>query len=238
VTRLAALAGAAALLAGCAGGGDDGELVVFADSALSEVARSLDGDASIVVAGSSDLATRIREGSNADVLLAASTKPLADLSADGLVESPVAFASNRLVIIVPRRNRAKVTHIVDLTRKGVRLVLGAEGVPIGDLARQSLELAGLGAALDNVVGLEPNVPALVDEVVKARADAAIVYATDVGPVGREVQAFDISSYFQPEIAYEAVAVAPASDEAEAYLARLTGDDGFEAVVQAGLVPAP
>ncbi|HKP09171.1 MAG TPA: molybdate ABC transporter substrate-binding protein [Gaiella sp.] len=236
---MAALVGAAALLAGCAGGGDgDDRLVVFADPAVSGIAQALDGDASIVVASSSDLAERIREGSDADVFLAASEKPLDDLRSDGLVEKPTAFAANRLVIVVPRRNRAKVTHIVDLTREGVKIVLGAKGVPIGDLARQSLELAGLGAANDNVIGFEQGVPGLLDDVVSAKADAAIVYATDIDDeVGRKVQVYDISPYFQPEIHYDAAAVAPASDEATEYLARLNGDEGFEAVLTSGLQPA-
>jgi molybdate transport system substrate-binding protein len=235
---MAALAGAAALLAGCAGGGDDDRLVVFADPAVSGIAKAVDGNASVVVASSTDLASRIREGSEADVLLAASEQPLQDLRADGLVDTPVPFAANQLVIVVPRQNKAKVTHIVDLTRQGVKIVLGAKGVPIGDLARQSLELAGLGAANDNVVGFERDVQGLLDEVVTGRADAAIVYATDIDEqVGKKVQVFDISPYFQPEIRFDAAAVAPASDEATAYLARLNGDEGFEAVLTSGLQPA-
>jgi molybdenum ABC transporter molybdate-binding protein len=238
VTRVAALAGAAALLAGCAGGGDDDRLVVFADPAVSGIAQAVDADASIVVATSADLAERIREGSDADVFLAASGQPLDDLRSDGLVDPPTAFAQDQLVIVVPRRNRAKVTHIVDLTRKDVKIVLGAKGVAIGDLARQSLELAGLGAANDNVIGFEDGVRGLLDDVVAARADAAIVYATDIDDeVGRKVQVFDISPYFQPEIRYDAAAVAPASDEATEYLARLNGDEGFEAVLTSGLQPA-
>jgi molybdate transport system substrate-binding protein len=236
--RVAALAGAAALLAGCAGGGDDDRLVVFADPTVSGIAKAVDANASIVVASSNDLASRIREGSDADVLLAASEKPLQDLQADGLVDEPVPFAANQLVIVVPRQNKAKVTHIVDLTRKGVKIVLGAKGVPIGDQARQALELAGLGAANDNVVGVEPDVKGLLDEVVSGRADAAIVYATDIDErVGKKVQVFEISSYFQPRIRFDAAAVAPASEEATEYLARLNGDEGFEAVLTSGLQPA-
>jgi molybdate transport system substrate-binding protein len=236
VTRLALLALAAALLAGCGGGGDD-TLVVYADSDLGDLAQELDTGATVVRGSSAELAGRIRDGADADVFLSRSGRPLDDLRGDGLVDSPAPFAANRLVIIVPRVNRAKVNHIVDLTRKGLKLVLGKKGVPVGDLARQSLELAGLGAALDNVVGVEKDAKGVVDQVVQGKADAAIVYATDAGPVGRDVQVFDISSYFQPEIRYDAAAVAPASDKAKAYLEKLAGDDGYEAVVRAGLLPA-
>ena len=94
---------------------------------------------------SNDLAARIRDGAKAGVFLSASAKSLEELRAKGLVEPPAVFASNRLVIIVPAKNTAEVTHIVDLTRKGVKLVLGAKGVAVGDYARESLELAGLAA---------------------------------------------------------------------------------------------
>jgi molybdate transport system substrate-binding protein len=238
VTRLAILA-AAALLAGC-GGGDvaGGELVVFAASSLSDVAPELDPDSTVVVGGSNDLAAQIRDGAKADVFLSASAKPLADLREDELVDAPVVFASNRLVIIVPRANRAKVEHIVDLTRKDVKLVLGAEGVPIGDYARESLELAGLGAALDNVVSLEDDVKGVVAKVALDEADAGIVYATDVKAAGDEVRLFEISDHFQPQIRYYAAVVAPASDGAEEFLERLTGEEGQRALRRAGFLPVP
>jgi molybdate transport system substrate-binding protein len=238
VTRLAILA-TAALLAGCAGGGEaEGDLVVFAASSLGEVAPELDPDSTVVVGGSNDLAAQIRDGAEADVFLSASATPLVDLQLDELVEAPFAFASNRLVIIVPRANRAKVEHIVDLTREGVKLVLGAEGVPIGDYARESLELAGLGAALDNVVSLEDDVKGVVAKVALDEADAGIVYATDIGAAGDDVRLYEISEHFQPEIRYYAAAVAPASDHAEEYLERLTGDEGQQILEQAGFLPVP
>ena len=229
----------AALLAGCAGGDEaEGELVVFAASSLSDVAPELDPDSNVVLGGSNDLAAQIRDGAEADVFLSASAKPLADLREDELVDAPVPFASNRLVIIVPRANRAKVEHIVDLTRKGVKLVLGAEGVPIGDYARESLELAGLGAALDNVVSLEDDVKGVVAKVALDEADAGIVYVTDVRTAADDVLLYEISEHFQPEIRYYAAAVAPTSDRAREYLERLTGEEGQQALRRAGFLAAP
>lgn len=237
MTRLAILA-AAALLAGCAGGdGAKGNLVVFAASSLTDVAPELDPDSTVVFGGSNDLAAQIRDGATADVFLSASAKPLADLRADGLVDAPVVFASNRLVIIVPAKNAAGITHIVDLTRKGIKLVLGAEGVPIGDYARESLELAGLGAALENVVSLEDDVKGVVAKVALDEADAGIVYATDARAAGEDIRTFQISPYFQPEIRYYAALVLPSSDRAQKYLDRLTGEDGQQALRRAGFLPA-
>jgi len=174
----------------------------------------------------------------ADVILSASPKPLADLQADGLVEEPVAFASNRLVVVAPRSNPGKVTHFADLARDGVKLVLGAEGVPVGDYAREALELAGLGAALDNVVSLEDDVKGVVGKVALGEADAGVVYATDVAAAGDDLRSYRISDYFQPEIAYYAALVSPGSEQGRDYLERLLGGEGQAALRTAGFRPAP
>lgn len=239
MTRIACLAAAAAMLAGCA---DDGEserdLVVFAASSLNEVAPELDPETTVVTGGSNDLAAQIRDGAKAEVFLSASAKPLADLRADGLVEAPIVFASNRLVIIVPRGSGAKVEHLADLTSSGIKLVLGAKGVPVGDYARESLELAGLGAALENVVSLEDDAKGIVAKIALDEADAGIVYATDARAADTDVQVVKISVYFQPEIRYYAAAVAPASERANDYLERLTGEEAQEDLRRAGFLPVP
>jgi molybdate transport system substrate-binding protein len=236
--RLLAFLAAVLALAGCGGGDDDQALVVFAASSLSGVAGEIDPDAQVVLGGSNDLAAQIRDGAEAGVFLSASAKPLTELRAKGLVEAPAVFASNRLVIIVPAKNTADVTHIVDLTKDGVKLVLGAEGVPIGDYARESLELAGLGAALDNVVSLEEDVKGVVSKVALGEADAGIVYATDVATAGGDVLSFPVSDHFQPKIRYYAAIVSPGSGAAERYLDTLRGAEGQAALRDAGFLPPP
>lgn len=236
MTRVAVLA-FAALLAGCGGGdGEEEAPTVFAASSLREVAPELDPDATVVFGGSNDLAAQIRDGASADVILSASARPVEELRADGLVEEPVVFASNVLVVIVPAKNPARVTHLADLARDGVKLVLGAEGVPVGDYARESLELAGLGAAFDNVVSLENDVKGVVGKVALGEADAGIVYATDVRAAGDGLRSYKISGYFQPEIAYYAALVAPASEPGRDYLEKLLGEEGQAALRGAGFRP--
>ena len=235
--RQLALLAAVLAVAGCGGGNDEDPLVVFAASSLSGVVDEIDPDAQLVFGGSKDLAAQIRDGANAGVFLSASAKPVDELRDQGLVGAPTVFASNRLVIVVPAKNEADITHIVDLTRAGVKLVLGAEGVPIGDYARESLELAGLGAALENVVSLEDDVKGVVGKVALGEADAGIVYATDLVAAGDNVLSFPISDYFQPKIRYYAAIVSPGSDAAERYLDKLLGTDGQAALRSAGF-PSP
>lgn len=234
--RLALLA-AMVSLAGC-GGGNDSTPVVFAASSLSGVADAIDPDADVVFGGSNDLAAQLRDGATADVFLSASAKPVEELRARGLVQAPVVFASNRLVIVVPAKNPAGITHLVDLKRTGVKLVLGAEGVPVGDYARESLELAGLGAALENVVSHEADVKGVIGKVALGEADAGIVYATDVAAAEADVLSFPISDDFQPQIRYYAASVAPRSDAAKSYLDALLGAEGDAALRAAGFLPAP
>jgi molybdate transport system substrate-binding protein len=233
LTRLAALA-AVLVLAGC--GGDDGgeqTLVVFAASSLAEVAPEIDAGAAVVVGGSNDLAAQLRDGAEADVFLSASAGPMEALRAGGLVEQPQVFASNRLVIVVPAANPAGIETLDDLARSGVKLVVGAPGVPIGDYAREALRGHD---ALAQVVSLEDDVKGVVGKVVLGEADAGIVYSTDAKAAGDAVRVVAIPESRQPEIAYYAAVVSPPSDRARAYVDSLLGEAGRAVLALAGFLP--
>jgi molybdate transport system substrate-binding protein len=90
------------------------------------------------------------------------------------------FARNRLTVIVPTSNPARIRKLADLAKPGVKLVLAAPGVPAGDYARTVLRNAGIaGPALRNVVSNEVDVEGVVAKVASGDADAGIVYVTDV-----------------------------------------------------------
>jgi len=243
VTRAALVAGVAALAlvpAGCgddAGAGDSGPLVVFAASSLRDVAPQLEPEAEYVFAGSDELAAQIRDGADADLFLSASEQPVADLRAAELVDEPVPFASNRLVVVVPKANPAGVEAFADLARRGLKLVLGGEGVPIGDYARDALAAAGLEDALANVVSLEEDVRGVLGKVALDEADAGIVYATDVAAAADDVRVVDIPADVQPNVRYFAAVVGEGDREAaEEYLERLQGEEGQRILADAGFTP--
>jgi molybdate transport system substrate-binding protein len=225
-----------ALIAGCGGSDDAGEATVFAASSLAEVAPAVDPGATVVLGGSNDLAAQIRDGAEADVFLSASAAPIEELGE--LLEEPVAFASNELVIVVPADNPSGTTTLEDLNRAGIKLVLGAEGVPVGDYAREALHAAGLDEALAQVVSLEEDVKGVLGKVALGEADAGIVYATDAKAAGDDVRAFPVPDRYQPEIRYYAALVEPPSDAARAYLDRLLGAEGEDALRSAGFLPLP
>jgi molybdate transport system substrate-binding protein len=235
LTRAAAALLGALLLAGC--GGDDAreQLVVFAAASLSQVAPAIDPDATVVLGGSNDLAAQLRDGADADVLLSASAGPIGELRAAGLVEEPEVFASNRLVIVVPASNPAGIESLRELDRSGVKLVLGAPGVPIGDYARQVLDGS---EALAQVVSLEEDVKGVLGKVALGEADAGIVYATDAKAAGDDVLAIDIPAARQPRVRYYAVLVSPGSERAQDYVDRLRGDEGRALLGRAGFLPPP
>ena len=224
---------AAAALAAC--GGDDGTLTVFAAASLREVFPRIDAHARYSFAGSDELAIQIREGAPADVYAAASPRHPAELAAEGLVEPPVVFATNRLVLVVPEDNPAGITSVGDLARDGVRLVIAAPGVPAGDYTRQVLETLGREDVLDRVVSEEADVKGVVSKIALGEADVGFVYATDVAPVEDDVAVIELPDEAQPEVEYS-VAVVTGSErepEARAFVERLLGEGSREALREAG-----
>ena len=223
-------------LAGCGGSGaGSDELDVYAAASLAEVFPEIDPDARYSFAGSDELATQIREGAPADVYAAASSKYPQELYEEGLVAAPVTFATNRLVLVVPSANPGAIESVEDILRPGTRLVVAAEGVPVGDYTRTVLETLGLSAALDNVVSNEDDVKGVAGKVALGEADAGFVYATDVTPVQDRVRAFELPDDAQPPIEYQ-VAVVAGTDDADAartFVDALLSETGRETLGAAG-----
>ena len=223
------------LLTGCGGDDTDKPLDVYAAASLADVFPDVEPDARFSFAGSDELATQIREGAPADVYAAASSKYPQGLYDEGLVEEPVTFASNRLVLIVPRGNPGAIESVEDIVRRGTRLVVAAEGVPVGDYTRTVLETLGLSSALENVVSNEDDVKGVATKVALGEADAGFVYATDVTPVADRVRAIELPDDAQPPIEYQVAVVigTDQQDAARAFVDSLGSRAGRQALHQAG-----
>lgn len=233
--RAAAALILAALLSACGGSAGSGDLSVYAAASLTEVFQAIDPNADFNFAGSDDLATQIRESAPADVYAAASPRYPEELFEAGLVEKPEVFATNRLVLIVPASNPAGIEQVADLAQKGVKLIIGAEGVPIGDYTRKVLENMGASDVLANIVSEEDDVKGVVGKVSLEEADAGFVYATDVKPVADKVRTIELPAAAQDRVEYE-IAVVKSTDNrdaAEEFLARVLGEDGRRALGKAG-----
>ena len=216
--RAAAAAASAVLLtaAGCGGDGDDAEplRVAAATSLKAALTAYAGGNVSLSFGGSDQLAAQIRQGARPDVYAAANEELPRQLHAEDLVEAPVAFATNELVLAVPAED-AKVRAVEDLDRDGIRLAIAAEGVPAGDYAREVLSPA----AARNVRSEEPDVAGVVGKVAQGAVDAGFVYATDVRASGGRLRAIEVPD--APPVRYAATVVEP-SARARAFVAGLRG----------------
>jgi molybdate transport system substrate-binding protein len=209
---------------------------VYAASSLTEVFQELDTDARFNFAGSDELATQIREGGRADVYAAASPRYPDELLDDGLVEKPRAFATNRLVLVVPSDNPARIESVDDLN--GVRLVVGAEGVPVGDYTRTVLENMGAGEVLESVVSNEDDVKGVVGKVASGEADAGFVYVTDYNAARDELRSIELPEEAQADVSYPIAVVADTENReaAEAFVELVLSDGGQRALADAGFGP--
>lgn len=241
---------ALAALVGC--GSDDDEpaaqeqprLVVSAAASLSEAltacSKQFEGaDVKLSYAGSDELAAQIRQGVQPDVYAAANTRLPEELNQEGLLGTPVEFATNELVIAVGGDGTA-VEKVEDLARPGIDIAIGAESVPVGAYTRQVL--GHLPDALEeeilaNVRSEEPDVKGVVGKLTQGAADAGFVYRTDVT---EGITGVELPPELRPGVAYGAGVVEGSRQPelAQRYLDGLTEGPCADALREEGFGPPP
>jgi molybdate transport system substrate-binding protein len=241
VRRLAVLLALLAFALVPAAGASGPQLTVFAAASLTNVFPQIDKRPQYQFGGSDQLAFQIRQGAPADVFAAASPKYPEQLYQQGLVQKPIAFATNTLVLIVPKSNPANIHSVLDLTKPGVKLVIGDSTVPVGSYTRTVLNNVGISAGvMPNVVSQATDVKQIVTAVATGEADAGFVYVTDVKPVLRKVGVVRIRDSAQPHVVYE-VAVVKSSKHlqaAYAFVTHLIRAQAQRQLLQAGFGPRP
>lgn len=209
---------------------------VYAAASLTEVFPRIDSRPHYNFAGSDQLATQIQQGAPADVYAAAAPKFPELLYHDGLVRKPVVFSTNTLIVIVPRSNPARVRSVYDLRRTGIKVIIGAQSVPVGAYTRQILDTLGItGAVMKNVVDQEPDVKGIVAKIALGEGDAGFVYRTDSRPATSKVLPIALPSWAQPPIRYEIAVVrsTPHLVAARAFVQRVLSKRGRRLLVAAG-----
>jgi molybdate transport system substrate-binding protein len=83
-------------------------LTVFAAASLTNTFPKIDSHERYSFNGSNALAAQIRQGAPADVFASANTSIPQQLYAEGLVEKPVVFTRNALILVVPKSNPANI----------------------------------------------------------------------------------------------------------------------------------
>lgn len=226
------------------------ELTVFAASSLTgafEDAIGPDFEAAnegttvtFNFAASDALAGQIQSEGTADVFASASGTWMDAVEDDPGVSDRTDFVTNELVIITPPDNPADITSIDDLANDRVQLVLAAEGVPVGDYARESLKNAGILADAEaNVVSNEEDNASVVSKITSGEADAAIVYDSDVSAAaGNDVNAVEIPEDVNVLATYPIAVVTGSTnaDLAAAFIAYMTGSEGQATLATYGFGP--
>ena len=223
-------------------------LTVFAASSLTKAFTQIGQDfhtanpevtVTFNFGSSTDLASQIQSEGTADVFASASGTAMDTLQSAPGVTDRANFATNRLVIITPPDNPGGITSMNDLARSGVKLVLAAEGVPVGDYARQSLKSAGiLAQATANVVSNEDDDASVVAKVTSGDADAAIVYTSDVASAGDTVRSVAIPNAVNVVAPYPIAVVSGSAypDQAKAFLDYVVGPTGQQTLATFGFGP--
>jgi molybdate transport system substrate-binding protein len=234
VKRLLAIVVAALALPASVSGGTP--ITVFAASSLTEVFPRIAASQRYSFAGSDQLALQIRQGAPVDVYAAASPKYTQLLYRDGFVLKPVVFATNKLIILVPKSNPANIDTVYDLRREGIKLVIGDRTVPIGTYTRQILDTLGITADVTkNIVSQETDVKSIVAKVALGEADAGMVYRTDAKPVASRTKSIALPDWAQPAIRYELAVVKTSSHlaAARAFVKQVVSKRGRLLLAQAG-----
>jgi molybdate transport system substrate-binding protein len=240
----AALVVASSILAAVAlaGGSPDQRprLTVFAAASLTSVFPRVDSRARYSFGGSNMLAAQIQQGLPADVFASADTGLPWQLHRKGLVGRPVVFTANRLVIVVARGNPLHLHGVRALERPGLKIVLAAAGVPVGDYTRKVLRRLGLSDLVDKAVAQETDVRGVLSQVVLGEADAGFVYATDAKTVEGKVGVLGLPKSAQPRALYAAAAVKSGEhlQAAKAWIRRLLTKRAQRKLRAAGFLPVP
>lgn len=226
---------------------DKQTITVFAAASLTDafnaLGRMLEGErpglrVRFNFAGSQVLAAQIEQGAEADLFASADERWMSYLAERGLVDGePRVFARNQLVVIVPRANPARISRLQDLARRGVKLVLGAQSVPVGAYSREAIRRLSVRPefpldfgrqVLANLASEEENVKAVVSKVQLGEADAGFVYRSDVNDaVRRYVRMFELPAEANVQASYPIALLRGSrrADAARAFLALLDSPAG-------------
>jgi molybdate transport system substrate-binding protein len=225
------------------------ELTVFAASSLTSAFTQLgtdfeeahpDVEVVFNFGSSTDLANQISSEGTADVFASASGAAMDAVAAEPGVSQRADFATNHLVIITPPDNPTNVVSLDSLTSP-MAIAIGAEGVPVGDYARQMLEAQGLEhAVLTNVVSNEPDDASIVAKVESGEVDAGIVYTSDIPITMGKLHIVEIPPRINIIATYPIGVVTGSEHEADArmFVAFVLGDHGQVVLDSHGFDPPP
>lgn len=210
---------------------------VYAATSLTDVFTALDNGPKYSFGGSNTLQLQIERGAPADVFASASPNEAQALFHEGRCTRPVTFATNRLVLLIPKANPGHVRSVYSLRSGGRRVSIGTAGVPIGAYTRQVLRRLRLSSILSsNRVSQQSNVGQVASQVALGSADAGFVYRTDAMAVKNRTRMIGLPNWAQPPVRYLICTVKRAGADtrgAQAFIDKVTGRTGRRALKHYG-----
>ena len=198
---------------------------------------------------SSALETKIEQGAPSDVFLSADTTNPQKLVDKELTSGPATnFAGNKLTVIVPIANPAKITSPKDLAKPATKIIAAGDAVPItkyanmlvANLAKLPDYPADFDAAYHkNIVSKEDNVKAVVAKLEIGEGDAAIVYVTDA-KASTKVASVEVPPGANVPATYAGVVIKASANQAaaSAFMTWLAGPDGQAILSGFGFLRTP
>jgi molybdate transport system substrate-binding protein len=218
---------------GCRSAEPNRELLVFAAAstadAVADVGREFEAETGSKVTfsfgASRDLARQIRAGAPAAILISADAESVDTLLDAKLVnrQDRRPFASNRLVVVVPKGVALAIRAPSDLAKVAHLAIGDPELVPAGNYAQQWLEKEGVWTDVAPHVVPALDVRAALATVEAGTAEAGIVYRTDAARSQRVQIAYEVPAEKTPTISYVAARMVSAESEtARRFLDFMTG----------------
>ncbi|MFC0038986.1 substrate-binding domain-containing protein [Actinomadura rayongensis] len=226
---------------GCGSSGPT-TLTVFATSSLTEVFGELGARYGQTHPGvridarfgaSADVAGRVADREPADLLVTGDETAL-NAAENRLTGRRRIIARTGLTIAVAPGNPRRLQGLADLTRPGLRVVVGAAVTPIGRYSRQVFTRSGLPVRW---TAEEVGSRAVLDRVRSGMADAGLVYVTDLRSAGAAADSVPIPAADNVVAAFAASVVKGGhEDRAAAFLTWLTGTDAARLFAEYGFSP--
>lgn len=253
---------AAVLLSGCGTKKEEKtEITVFAAASLTETLTELGdrymaehSDVNVVFTfdSSGTLKTQIEEGAVCDIFLSAGQLQMdqLDIQADKEVNidgldfvlegSRFDILENKVALVVPVDNEAKITSYDDLAEKlkahSVVMAMGNGDVPVGQYTQKILAYYGISEEdleQSGCITYGTNVKEVTTQVSEAVVDCGVVYSTDAYSAGLEV--VDVANaQMCGQVIYPAAVMnqSVCQEEAKEFLDYLSGEEAaqvFESV---------
>lgn len=207
----------------------------FSESATSFEAVHPEIKVLLHFAGSQTLRAQLELGAVADVFASANPIQMNAAIAAGVVNPSATriFTTNRLVVILPADNPARIQKLEDLGRKRLKLALAADEVPVGHYTRcmlknleKQLGAGFLDRVLKNLVSNDQTVKQVVAKVKLGEVDAGVAYLSDTA-AAPDLQTLVVPDEFNVVAEYPIAILktAPHPEQAAAFVDFVLSTDG-------------